>query len=458
MENTVVGVYDSYTQAQNAMNELLSAGFSRSDVQLSPDADGMTASDDAGSSGGGSSIGNFFRSLFGMEEHHEHRDIYSEAVRRGSCVLSVNAASDEQRDRATDIMNRYDPVDIDERSSHWKSQGWSRYDESAPMYTDSEIEKDRAMYGQSRAPSIGDAMSDMSASDSVSTSRTDWSAGSTPAAATGMTGMTGMRESDDSAMHRLSSMGDSSMGDSSMDDRALGDRTLRGSQTDTTRIPVVEEELQVGKREVQRGGVRVYQRVRETPVNESVQLREEHVKVERHPVDQPASAADIDAIKEGAVELRETAEEAVVSKTARVVEEVVVGKEATERTEHINDTVRRTDVEVEQLGTHAGARDAATSGTMSDYRDTGMTADDSDYRTHWQTAYGQTGSRYEDYDAAYRYGSTMAGTERFRNYRWEDAEPGMRREWETNHPESAWDKVKDAVRYGAERVSGRERH
>ncbi|WP_225984437.1 YsnF/AvaK domain-containing protein [Noviherbaspirillum aerium] len=437
MENTVVGVYDSYAQAQNAMNELLSAGFSRSDVQLSPDADGMTTSDSTASTDSSSGgIGGFFRSLFGMDEHHEHRDIYSEAVRRGSCVLSVNAASEEQRDRATEIMNRFDPVDIDERSSHWRSQGWSRYDESAPMYTDSEIEKDRAMYGQSRAPSIGQAMSDMSASDSVSASRTDWSADTTRTGAAGAAGAAGSAMSGSSMPHH---------------DSGMGDRTLTGTQADGTRIPVIEEELQVGKREVQRGGVRVYQRVRETPVSESVQLREEHVKVERHPVDQPASMADLDAIKAGAVEMRETAEEAVVSKTARVVEEVVVGKETTQRTEDINDTVRRTDVEVEQLGTHAGAR----TDMMSDYRDTGMTADDSDYRTHWQTAYGQSGSRYEDYDAAYRYGSTMAGNERYKDYRWEDAEPGMRREWETNHPESAWEKVKDAVRYGAERVSGR---
>jgi uncharacterized protein (TIGR02271 family) len=219
---------------------------------------------------------------------------------------------------------------------------------------------------------------------------------------------------------------------------------------DTTRIPVVEEELQVGKRQVQRGGVRVYQRVRETPVNESVQLREEHVHVERHPVDQPATSADLDAIKEGAIELRETAEEAVVSKTARVVEEVVVGKEVTEQTKDINDTVRRTDVEVEQLGATGNTGMRADSA----YRDTAMTSDDSDYRTHWQNAYGQSGGRYEDYDAAYRYGSTMAGSGRYQNARWEDVEPSMRSDWESNHPESAWEKVKDAVRYGAERVTG----
>jgi hypothetical protein len=110
--------------------------------------------------------------------------------------------------------------------------------------------------------------------------------------------------------------------------------------------------------------------------------------------------------------------------------------------------VRRTDVEVEQLGASDATRNR-------DFADTTAFSDDTDYRTHWQNAYGQSGGRYEDYDAAYRYGSTMAGSERYKNYRWEDAEPDMRRNWESSHPESAWEKVKDAVRYGAEKVSGR---
>jgi len=112
------------------------------------------------------------------------------------------------------------------------------------------------------------------------------------------------------------------------------------------RFNVVKEELEVGKREVQTGGVRVYSRVTETPVSESVNLREEHATIERRAVDRPATAADL---KEGFVEIKETAEQAVVAKTARVVEEVVVGKEASERTETIQDTVRGTEVEVERV-------------------------------------------------------------------------------------------------------------
>lgn len=111
-------------------------------------------------------------------------------------------------------------------------------------------------------------------------------------------------------------------------------------------LDVVEETLQVGKREVQRGGVRLYQRVIEKPVTETVNLREEHVRVQRRPVDRPATTSDF---QEQAIALTETGEEAVVSKKARIVEEVVIGKEVTEHTEQIKDTVRRTDVVVEEL-------------------------------------------------------------------------------------------------------------
>jgi len=177
-----------------------------------------------------------------------------------------------------------------------------------------------------------------------------------------------------------------------------------------------------------------------------VQLREEHVNVERRPVDQPATEADLAAFKEGEMELRETAEEPVVSKSARVVEEVVVGKDVTERTENIKDTVRKTEVDVQPL-------DATRART--DMEDTAATASDADFRDHWRNVYGQSGQRYEDYDAAYRYGANLGSNDRFRNYRWEDVEGDVRSDWEANHPESTWERVKDAVRYGAERVTGR---
>lgn len=113
-------------------------------------------------------------------------------------------------------------------------------------------------------------------------------------------------------------------------------------------IPVVEEDLQVGKREVQRGGVRVYSHTEQIPVEEDIRLREEHVSVERRPVDRPLTAADSDAFKDEDIEISETAEEPVISKQARVKEEVVINKDVDERTEKVRDTVRRTKVDIEK--------------------------------------------------------------------------------------------------------------
>jgi uncharacterized protein (TIGR02271 family) len=112
-------------------------------------------------------------------------------------------------------------------------------------------------------------------------------------------------------------------------------------------IPVTQEELVVGKRDVEHGGVRVYSRVLEQPVRETVDLAEEHVDVQRRPANRPASA---DAFREQSVEMREHAEEPVVGKRARVVEEVKVGKKRSKKAQTVQDTVRKTDVEVERLG------------------------------------------------------------------------------------------------------------
>jgi stress response protein YsnF len=85
----------------------------------------------------------------------------------------------------------------------------------------------------------------------------------------------------------------------------------------------------------------------ETPVEESVRLRDETINVERRRVDRPAGDITGDAFRERTIELTETDEEAVVAKTARVTEEVVISKDVTERTERVSDTVRRTEVDVE---------------------------------------------------------------------------------------------------------------
>jgi len=125
----------------------------------------------------------------------------------------------------------------------------------------------------------------------------------------------------------------------------------RSTATSGNVIPVIEEELQVGKREVETGAVRVQTHVTETPVEEHVTLREEHVNVERHPVNREVTEADLANVREGEIKVTTRAEEAVVAKQARVVEEVEIGKTVSEHEQTVRDTVRRTDVDVEQVDT-----------------------------------------------------------------------------------------------------------
>ena len=179
---------------------------------------------------------------------------------------------------------------------------------------------------------------------------------------------------------------------------------------DEARLDVVEERLQIGKREVNRGGVRVRRVVSETPVEEQVTLRDETIDVDRRTVDRPLDGNEGDLFTEKTYEFSETDEEAVIAKEARVVEEVVVDKSVEERTQTVSDTVRRTDVEVEQL-----------SG-------------------------GESGSvTYDESDPNYTYAQTMASDDRYAGREWNDVEADVRRDWESKNQGGTWDDVKDSI-------------
>jgi uncharacterized protein (TIGR02271 family) len=193
---------------------------------------------------------------------------------------------DAYYDRAVDILDDDGTIDIGEREKTWRSEGWTGYDASR-----SSTESTRTGYAET--PVTGSGFG-----------------------STASTASTGYGSSDTTGFGREES------------------------------IPVVEERLRVGKRDVNNGRVRVRSYVIEEPVRESVTLRDERVDVERRPVDRAATPGD-DLFRERTIELEEHGEEAVVSKDARVTEELVLRKQATERTEDVSDTVRRTEVEIE---------------------------------------------------------------------------------------------------------------
>lgn len=275
MDRRVVGVFDTYEEAEDVARELESEGFRREDINIMSNNTGTNYSDDTHQGEGrsfGEKVSNFFGSLFGDDVDDEERGYYSEAVRRGGAMVAVDT-DDDRAERVITIMESHDAVDIDRRADYYRETGYAGLNSGAQPYTTEEAMRDREQY-RSRASNEGEI-----------------------------------------------------------------------------NIPVIEEDIEVGKRQVRRGGVRVYNRVTETPVHEDVTLREERVSVDRRPVDRPVSESDVDNLREGVIEVTEMGEEPVVAKRARVAEEVVINKEVAERTETVRDSVRRSDVEVEDLGT-----------------------------------------------------------------------------------------------------------
>jgi uncharacterized protein (TIGR02271 family) len=390
MQHTLAAVFNSQSQAQKASEALISSGLSRDAVHLTQSED--TAEDQAAINqerdreSSGSGIRSFFAELFGSGTNSDRdADLYSEAVMHGNYVLTVDVPDDDQVEEVAEVLDQYDPLDIDEQASQWKSGGWAAQDS---MRQDMLRQDENPGLSQSRESGTN----------------------------TTITGETQSRQNMSAAA-----------------------ATQQQSANEQQAIPVVQEELKVGKRAIQRGGVRVYQRVIENPVQESVSLREERVSVERRPVDQPADAS---ALKEGTIEMRETAEEPVVEKVARVVEEVVIGKEVQQREQQINDTVRRTEVEVEQLSGSSASQ--SIGGTATRFSEN----NDDQFRNHWNSNYANTGGSYEDYAPAYQYGSSLSSDRRYTGRRWEDSESDVRRDWEAKNPGSTWEKMKGAVRHG----------
>jgi hypothetical protein len=152
MENAVIGVFDDFQHARDAGDALVQAGFREWAVQITPKeethAARETAVDDHArySSSEGWSIGNFFRTLFGLDADHEHAHVYAEALRRGSFLVTVEAEGEGPIEQAREIMGQFHPIDMQERATHWRSQGWSRFDATSKPYTADQIQSERSAY------------------------------------------------------------------------------------------------------------------------------------------------------------------------------------------------------------------------------------------------------------------------------------------------------------------------
>ena len=482
MQHTLVAVFDNRSDAQSAMDELLASGFSRTDVNVSSaDPTGQTSSlsgdvpgiDQTHEEGIGASIKHFFTGLFGSDTD-TNASRYSDAVTRGHHVLTLTTQSEPEVERAADVIERFGPVDIDERhdlTGSAASLGAGAYQPqssslgSSSMAGASMQSGSQSLSQQSALPPGTEPGSLQGSPDNNLYFGTQSTGDNVPRDTSTFQETQGrslqsgdlddgigrdadqLRSSPGSLQGTASLQGsnDASLGGTAITGGQSMQRDLSQSSDSTSRaIPVVQEELKVGKREVQRGGVRVFSRVVETPVDQTIGLREEHVNVERRPVDQPISSADA-AFKEQSIELRETAEEAVVQKSARVVEEVLVGKEVSQRQEQIHDTVRHTEVQVENL---------AGDTTLGASRASGLGSDDA-WRKDWDSNYSSLGGSYDDYAPAYRYGNEMRSSSQYKDRDWNDVESDLRSDWESRNAggPSTWEKFKAAVRHGWDKIT-----
>jgi uncharacterized protein (TIGR02271 family) len=286
MSQTITALYDNHADATAAQSKLLALGIPARSIKI---LSGTKTTQTSTTATGTKPDEGFWGSLKELFMPEEDRYAYSEGLNRGGTMLSV--ATDEAHvGQVYDILEQQGSVDLDEREATWRKEGWSGYQaEAAGGAT--------ATTGALRNPTAVEV-----------------AGGTTARRAEGATEAV--------AAHGA-------------------------AQTGTDYIPVVEERLNVGKRMVESGRVRVRSYAVEEAVSENVTLHDETVQVDRRVVDRAVTPGDEALFADKVIEATEMREQAVVSKDARVVGEVGIRKDATQRTETVSDTVRRTEVEVE---------------------------------------------------------------------------------------------------------------
>lgn len=316
MAQTLAAVFDNRASAESARQKLIASGFGSERIRLNdstsdysgiPSATSTVANttgrDDEGFV---ASIKHFFADLFGS---HEDRYVYAEAVSRGHVVLTLESASDAEIDRASDIVEDFGPLNIEEHSEQWRAGGWSRDDSTTG-----------AGYVGSTAGNLGGnaAANLQSQSGSLSQQATPLGAGA-----------------------------------------ELG----------------INPAVPVGN------------------LSQSSTASQQFARDDAPDFIQPGGATSLGGTRN-------------VRSYPRV------------------DTLSNDIVDDEQY-----------------------------YRSHWDATYLSTGGRFEDYDPAYRYGRSMAGSDTYRGRAWDEVEPDLRNNWEHTYPQSAWENFKDAVRHGWNRLT-----
>lgn len=305
---TVTAFFDDRDDAERAIEGLIDIGVLRSNIHMTAGSSDTAATDRPEDKG-------FLESLSDFFFPEEDRNAYAEGLSRGGFLLSVTGLSDQLYDAALDVLDDEGSVDIDERASTWRAEGWSGSAAGGVLPTGVRGTTDDTSYTNPREGNDSALLNESYEGKSMLSGRSDI-------------------------------QDDVSTSEANVGEGRFASTRGSGSVGDDEVIPVVEERLLVGKRDVSHGRVRVRSYTYETPVSEQINLSEERVEIERRPVDRAVSPGD-DAFRERSIEAEERREEAVVTKEARVVEEIGLRRTADTHSETVSDSVRRTDVEIE---------------------------------------------------------------------------------------------------------------
>jgi uncharacterized protein (TIGR02271 family) len=315
----------------------------------------------------GAATGGLIGALTGAGLSEEYANVYAEGVRRGGTLVTARV-DDERAAAAETIMRRHNPIDPDKLGREYRSSGWTGFssERSGDTGASGGDQIIAVFENADRARAARDALAaggfghDRIEIWDERTGTGSWSAmkrRSLPdedchAYAEGLHRGHAMLMircapgEHDRVLQLIEQFRPIDIDEHASKWRAAG-WSGRAEGTQEQVIPVYEEQLKVGKRVVERGGVRVRVYTVAQPVKEGVTLRHERVEIERRPADRPVGNVHGEAFKERTIDVPTRQEEAVVAKEARVKEEIVVRKEADQKTQTVGDTVRRTEVEVE---------------------------------------------------------------------------------------------------------------
>lgn len=355
MSKNIIGFFDDKDQAEQAKSQLIAIGIEDSNIKM---FSGRINEETRPTKNASKKDEPFFEKIkhffTNMNEWGatDEADTYAEGIRRGGITLSVTV-EEARVNEVSEILDQCGAIDTNRKAEFYKESGFSKYAMDSKPYTSEESlangqeykswEKNR--YSHLDNNKVDANLGNANLNDNLDTNLN-------------------MNNNLDRNLNANSKLEGRNLGNNNLDNSLNNydlDNTLSNLETPRDNrmdrnvntqadqvIPVIEENINAGKRAIERGRVRIYTRITETPIDQELHLRDEHVEVQRVPVDRPVQTADMAAFKEGEINLKETSEEAVVSKEARVVEEVRIRKEADERIERIHDTAKRTDVEVER--------------------------------------------------------------------------------------------------------------